>query len=90
MGGNLNELEVDAQINQATLLNKELLNKQMQQSFEIQEKEKLLYTRNRMLQLSYEENMFKKKIDTSVKRIILFTCNIIIICCYWCCWNVKS
>ena len=60
MGGNLNELEVDAQINQATLLNTELLNKQMQQVLKYG-KEKLLYTRNRMLQLSYEENMFKKK-----------------------------
>ena len=71
MGGNLNELEVDAQINQATLLNTELLNKQMQQSFEIQEKEKLLYTRNRMLQLSYEENMFKKKILYCLLAILL-------------------
>jgi hypothetical protein len=71
MGGDLNELEVDAQINQATLLNTELLNKQMQQNFEIQEKEKLLYTRNRMLQLSYEENMFKKKILYCLLAILL-------------------
>ena len=64
-------LDIDTQINQATLLNTELVNKQIQQDFEIQEKEKLLYTRNRMLQLSYEENMFKKKILYCLLAILL-------------------
>ena len=71
MSNNLDDLEVVSQINQATLLNTELVNKQMQQNFEIQEKEKLLYTRNRMLQLSYEENMFKKKILYCLLAILL-------------------
>ena len=78
-----NTLNITDQINDATELNTKLLNKQMQQDFEIQEKEKLLYTRNRMLQLSYEENIYKKD-------IIFITRYIIIICCCWCCWDVKS
>ena len=66
-----NDNDIIVQINDAEKLNNELLNKQMQQSFEIQEKEKLLYTRNRMLQLSYEENMFKKKILYCLLSILL-------------------
>ncbi len=65
------DLNIDTQISQATILNTELTNKQLQQSFEIQEKEKLLETRNRMLQLSYEENMFKKKILYCLLAILL-------------------
>ena len=68
---NANTLNITEQINDATKLNTKLLDKQMQQDFEIQEKEKLLYTRNRMLQLSYEENIYKKKILYSLLAILL-------------------
>ena len=69
--GDAANYDIDLQIDQATLLNTQLLNKQMQQNFEIQEKEKLLGTRNRMLQLSYEENIFKKKILYCLLAILL-------------------
>ena len=71
MGLDDDTLNITNQIDDATKLNKQLLNKQMQQDFEIQEKEKLLYTRNRMLQLSYEENIYKKKILYSLLAILL-------------------
>ena len=58
-------------VSNANELNTELLNKQVQQNLEIQEKQKLLGTRNRMLQLSYEENMFKKKILYTLLSILL-------------------
>lgn len=71
MGLDDDTLNITNQIDDATKLNTQLLNKQMQQDFEIQEKEKLLYTRNRMLQLSYEENIYKKKILYSLLAILL-------------------
>ncbi len=54
--------------------NQELLEKQMrqkQQLNEIDEKNKLILTRERMLQLSQEENSYKKKIIYSLIAIIL-------------------
>lgn len=59
------------QINRSKLLNNELLYKQKQQNLEIEEKMKLLNTRNRMLQLSYEENLYKKKILYILLSILL-------------------
>lgn len=52
-------------------LNDELVNKQIQQNYEIEEKQKLLETRNRMLQLSYEENIYKKKMLYTLLSILL-------------------
>lgn len=49
-------------INSKVLLNDDLVQRQQQQDLEISEKERLVETRNRMLQLSYDENMYKKKI----------------------------
>ncbi len=54
--------------------NQELLEKQMrqkQQLNEIDEKNKLILTRARMLQLSQEKNSYKKKIIYSLIAIIL-------------------
>lgn len=59
------------QIENNMQLNDNLVNKQIQQSYEIEEKQKLLETRNRMLQISYEENIYKKKILYSLLSIIL-------------------
>lgn len=53
--------------------NAELIEKQMrqkQQLNEIDEKNKLILTRSRMLQLSQEKNMYKKKIIYSLTAII--------------------
>lgn len=50
--------EIDAKI----ALNDTLVERQQQQDLEISEKERLVETRNRMLQLSYDQNMYKKKI----------------------------
>ena len=64
-------LDILNQINSSKALNDELMNKQVQQSYEIDEKEKLLNTRNRMLQISYEENMYKKKILYTLLSVLL-------------------
>ncbi len=53
--------------------NQELIEKQMrqkQQLNEIEEKNKLILTRSRMLQLSQEKNIYKKKIIYSLISII--------------------
>lgn len=53
--------------------NQELIEKQMrqkQQLNEIEEKNKLILTRSRMLQLSQEKNIYKKKIIYSLIAII--------------------
>ncbi len=53
--------------------NQELIEKQMrqkQQLEEIEEKNKLILTRSRMLQLSQEKNIYKKKIIYSLIAII--------------------
>ena len=64
-------LDVITQIDDGKRLNDLLINKQLQQSLEIEEKQKLLETRNRMLQISYEENMYKKKILYTLLSILL-------------------
>ncbi len=55
--------------------NIELLEKQSRQQEQIQEideKTKLILTRSRMLQLSQEKNMYKKKIIYTLLSILLF------------------
>jgi hypothetical protein len=55
--------------------NAELIEKQLRQNEQIQEideKTKLILTRSRMLQLSQEKNMYKKKIIYTLLSILLF------------------
>ena len=52
-------------------LNNDLIRRQEQQDLEIEEKKRLLETRNRMLQLSYEQNNYKKKLLLTLLSVIL-------------------
>lgn len=59
------------EINSKELLNEDLIRRQKEQDLEIEEKKRLLETRNRMLQLSYEENNYKKKVMMTLLSLLL-------------------
>jgi len=66
------------QVKNVELLNKEL--RQQQQLRELEDKEKLILTRSRMLQIAQDRNAYKQKIIYSFIALILliFICTILI------------
>ena len=60
--GQLSNLSAKEYNDSSSALYKTLENQNNEQKLEIDEKEKLILTRNRMLQIAYDRNIFKKKI----------------------------
>jgi predicted RND superfamily exporter protein len=65
-------LLTDSDIEQKNLQLLEKQRRQLEQQKEIEEKNKLVLTRSRMLQLAQERNMYKKKIIYTMIAIIFF------------------
>ncbi len=73
----INLLSEDNQKN--TNIYNDIIHKQKQQENEISEKEKLILTRNRMLQIEYDKNLYKKRIIYSLIAFILFLIGVVVI-----------
>ena len=75
--------QLDYDNNKDIELYNELKRQNNQQEKEIEEKEKLIITRNRMLQVAYEKNIFKKKILQTLIAIILAILALIVILIFY-------
>ncbi len=72
---NINSGELSSTLNDINSKNQAIIDRQTRQAEqlnEISEKEKLILTRSRMLQISQDRNAYKKKIIYSLIALILF------------------
>lgn len=77
---NNNDINFDQNSNNENIqLYKNLINQNKQQQKEINEKERLILTRDRMLQISYDRNLLKKKVIYTIVAFILAVLSLIVI-----------
>ena len=77
------DTQLDSDNSNDIALYNQLRTQNIEQQKEIDEKERLILTRNRMLQVAYDRNIFKKKILQTLIGIILAILALIVVLIFY-------